>query len=667
MKVETELSKKLSNTSFSPTAESSESYPPQMFLNWSGAQSSSLSSVGYCPAILTCDNKQLQIQTINDEFLYLLDYQDELELIGKSVHELIGSSDNHNLLLEKTGEHFGSLKRKDGSLVFGFIKLRYRPKDVVIINFHQVPVEQCRFHLSCDLELSDFDNPQFFASAVNLYEKGAPESDGRLLLEQGFLPLFDASDEKPQFLTLRKSEGCWPVKLARTAASKNHYTIQTFPSIGGLLIVACEDLRIKSINHDFCLMLTGFTEQELVGKAMYVLLPNISECLKTMNWFPLTDAASSAASPSTSEPRREMFSTPKPFSLDLHHKDGGIIRVQAQCREFNSGKEERLLAVWIGYQRNEPSTAPENENNIFSPSLVLSRKKSYHDALSPLSPIPGKFPEIIKASLPHLSIQDFDEVKALGEGSFSFIKLCIHKLDPKRVPVVIKYVVRSRILTWSRDHQELGPRVPVELAVLHDLRKNPHTHIPALQAHFSDEFYYCLLFDYSPSAFDVFELLEKKRELTFGEIRNILNQTCSAIAHLHSIGIVHRDIKDENILIDSAGHVTLIDFGSAHYIEKGPFLTFYGTKLFCAPEILNGQPYEGRKQDVWQLGCLLFILVFKQNPFYTVEEILNGNITFPVPLEDRKLDNLFQLLLNLDETERGSVTDLMSHEWMKSA
>ena len=153
-----------------------------MFLNWSGAQSSSLSSVGYCPAILTCDNKQLQIQTINDEFLYLLDYQDELELIGKSAHELIGSSDNHNLLLEKAGEHFGSLKRKDGSLVFGFIKLRYRPKDVVIINFHQVPVEQCQFHLSCDLELSDLDNPQFFASVATPYDRDAPAGDVRLLL-----------------------------------------------------------------------------------------------------------------------------------------------------------------------------------------------------------------------------------------------------------------------------------------------------------------------------------------------------------------------------------------------------------------------------------------------------------------------------------------------------
>jgi hypothetical protein len=82
--------KKLSYLSFSPTSESNESYPPQMFLNWSiGAQSSSLSSIGYFPAILTC-NSQLVIQTINDEFLYLLDYQDELELIGKSAYELMG-------------------------------------------------------------------------------------------------------------------------------------------------------------------------------------------------------------------------------------------------------------------------------------------------------------------------------------------------------------------------------------------------------------------------------------------------------------------------------------------------------------------------------------------------------------------------------------------------
>ena len=66
----------------------------------------------------------------------------------------------------------------------------------------------------------------------------------------------------------------------------------------------------------------------------------------------------------------------------------------------------------------------------------------------------------------------------------------------------------------------------------------------------------------------------------------------SAVGYLHSQGIIHRDIKDENIVIAEDFTIKLIDFGSAAYLERGKlFYTFCGTIEYCAPEVLIGNPY----------------------------------------------------------------------------
>ncbi|GAA5821066.1 hypothetical protein JCM10212_003099 [Sporobolomyces blumeae] len=108
-------------------------------------------------------------------------------------------------------------------------------------------------------------------------------------------------------------------------------------------------------------------------------------------------------------------------------------------------------------------------------------------------------------------------------------------------------------------------------------------------------------------------------------IARILSQVADALAFLHEHSIVHRDIKDENVVLDPNGNVRLIDFGSAAYVKEGRvFDTFSGTLDFAAPEVLKGARYSGREQDVWALGVLGYVLICGECPFWSPEEAMRG-------------------------------------------
>ena len=134
---------------------------------------------------------------------------------------------------------------------------------------------------------------------------------------------------------------------------------------------------------------------------------------------------------------------------------------------------------------------------------------------------------------------------------------------------------------------------------------------------------------------DLFDYIELNENTNEHEVKSIFKQVVSAIHHIHELRIVHRDIKDENILLDETGCVHLIDFGSAAYFRKGrTFDTFGGTLEYCAPEVLKGKPYEGPPQDIWASGILLFTLIYRENPFYNIDEIMERDLRVPYILSE---------------------------------
>lgn len=152
------------------------------------------------------------------------------------------------------------------------------------------------------------------------------------------------------------------------------------------------------------------------------------------------------------------------------------------------------------------------------------------------------------------------------------------------------------------------------------------------------------------------------------ECKHIFRQVVSAIHHLHvKAQIVHRDIKDENVVLDGENRVKLIDFGSAAYVRNGPFDVFVGTIDYAAPEVLQGRAYAGPEQDVWALGILLYTIVFKENPFYNIDEILDHPLRLPSldePYSDECI-GLIQAMLNRDVEERLNIEEVQNHLWMR--
>lgn len=156
----------------------------------------------------------------------------------------------------------------------------------------------------------------------------------------------------------------------------------------------------------------------------------------------------------------------------------------------------------------------------------------------------------------------------------------------------------------------------------------------------------------------------------------MFKQMISAVEHMHSRNIAHRDIKLENILVDSRDMTLKVaDFG---YASQGTeqLRSYRGTFTYMAPEIKEGRVYDGAKADLFSVGVVLFILVRGIFPFkearkeeYFYNLLCQKNYTeYWSKVESTHLSEefreLLQRLLAYDPSERPSIAEIKAHPWM---
>ncbi|XP_008824578.2 putative sperm motility kinase W, partial [Nannospalax galili] len=158
-------------------------------------------------------------------------------------------------------------------------------------------------------------------------------------------------------------------------------------------------------------------------------------------------------------------------------------------------------------------------------------------------------------------------------------------------------------------------------------------------------------------------LAEEKTKKIFGQI-------VGAIKYCHDRGIMHRDLKPQNIVIDEQGNAKVIGFGLGIKCKAGTKLyKRYGTYSYNAPELFLGEGYDGKKTDVWSLGVILYFMTTGHLPFVgnTLEELQANILTgaYKVPSHvSTQLENLIHQLLTVIPGKRPTLKDIQKHPWV---
>jgi 5'-AMP-activated protein kinase catalytic alpha subunit len=178
---------------------------------------------------------------------------------------------------------------------------------------------------------------------------------------------------------------------------------------------------------------------------------------------------------------------------------------------------------------------------------------------------------------------------------------------------------------------------------------------------------------------DLFDAIMKKGPLREAQARAHFLALLSSLSALHSAGWCHRDIKLENILLDSDGSALLADFGECAKFNdqvSGPSLLSgpCGSPSYIAPEVSLGEAYDGPKADLWAAGIVLYAMVAAEFPFAVAsshgcpryQRFALGEHSWPTHFSPELVDFLSCLLVTVEERP-DSVEALMTHKWLCAA
>ncbi|KAM6171719.1 ribosomal protein S6 kinase alpha-5 isoform 4-T4 [Erethizon dorsatum] len=258
-----------------------------------------------------------------------------------------------------------------------------------------------------------------------------------------------------------------------------------------------------------------------------------------------------------------------------------------------------------------------------------------------------------------VGIENFELLKVLGTGAYGkvFLVRKISGHDAGKL-YAMKVLKKATIVQKAKTTEHTR----TERQVLEHIRQSPF--LVTLHYAFQTETKLHLILDYINGG-ELFTHLSQRERFTEHEVQIYVGEIVLALEHLHKLGIIYRDIKLENILLDSNGHVVLTDFGlSKEFVadETERAYSFCGTIEYMAPDIVRGgDSGHDKAVDWWSLGVLMYELLTGASPF-TVDGEKNSQAEIsrrilksepPYPQEMSALaKDLIQRLLMKDPKKR---------------
>ena len=267
---------------------------------------------------------------------------------------------------------------------------------------------------------------------------------------------------------------------------------------------------------------------------------------------------------------------------------------------------------------------------------------------------------VLEGLEPEPKITDFTLIKELGEGSFSCVLLVQH--NKTQAQYAIKAIDKRN--KYNKEEKDYFKR---EAEIMYRIN---HPNVVKLYGHFEDNTYCYFIMEYM-SRGNAYSFVPKygQRKISPQMTASILKDVICATYYLHHMypPIIHRDIKAENVLLNSEMKAKLTDFGWSNYLNKSDMkrTTMCGTPIYLAPELVNNYGHDHRV-DIWCIGVLMFELLTGLPPWIGEDvqtlkyNIINMKIRWPKNM-DRDAVDLLKKTLRYNPDERISLRNMLLH------
>ncbi|XP_070070555.1 cAMP-dependent protein kinase catalytic subunit 3 isoform X2 [Drosophila takahashii] len=259
-------------------------------------------------------------------------------------------------------------------------------------------------------------------------------------------------------------------------------------------------------------------------------------------------------------------------------------------------------------------------------------------------------------------LDDYQIIKTVGTGTFGRVCLCRDRISEKYC--AMKILAMTEVIRLKQIEH-----VKNERNILREIR---HPFVISLEWSTKDDSNLYMIFDYVCGG-ELFTYLRNAGKFTSQTSNFYAAEIVSALEYLHSLQIVYRDLKPENLLINRDGHLKITDFGFAKKLRDRTW-TLCGTPEYIAPEIIQSKGHN-KAVDWWALGVLIYEMLVGYPPFYDeqpfgiYEKILSGKIEWERHMDPIAKDLIKKLLVN-DRTKRlgnmkNGADDVKRHRWFK--